>query len=549
MNSDNKDKKNLTDTYIYDCLEYLPEETEKNKLISQDLNERLEELFESIDDEECTKILADMINVSKFLSKIDNLAHNEFLEIKDNSEQLIEKYEKHKDKIKNLKCEIDCLKKDNENANEQIDKYIKRIDELGKECLELYQEKQNFEKRKSIMENEENRLQKLTNDQLNQEIVNLQATNNSLLGRINELKTKFDELSAKNKQMNTENAYLIKSITYTNRKYNEETYKNEKYERECKRLIEENNKLKSDNIDLIAQREEYKNLIELLQEKCQNDIDNKKDLATIQKNQNYNLEDLENEEKKNSENIENNKKNEISINNNDEDIIVENQRMQTLGDLLEEGSDYDEQINSRKSSNINNNNNIINENEKLDMKSSNSKVVENEKLNINNEIESQIEKRRERNKKLTKKIKVSFYRIKKKTVVYENDEKRENVSEKHERKIDSARKMRKTKTLKYVIDQEDNKENNKNNDDENYDIYDNNKKNPRRSIKGVPNLILSKILQYQSVFGDEDNWSSRRPKQSERRLAHIDHDYFWNFDFYLCLFFLLKKNRIIFGSD
>ena len=144
--------------------------------------------------------------------------------------------------------------------------------------------------------------------------------------------------------------------------YNIYTY--EKYERECKRLIEENNKLKSDNIDLIAQREEYKNLIELLQEKCQNDIDNKKDLATIQKNQNYNLEDLENEEKKNSENNENNKKNEISINNNDEDIIVENQRMQTLGDLLEEGSDYDEQINSRKSSNINNNNNIINENEK-----------------------------------------------------------------------------------------------------------------------------------------------------------------------------------------
>ena len=31
MNSNNKDKKNITDTYIYDCLEYLPEETGKNK--------------------------------------------------------------------------------------------------------------------------------------------------------------------------------------------------------------------------------------------------------------------------------------------------------------------------------------------------------------------------------------------------------------------------------------------------------------------------------------------------------------------------------------
>ena len=520
----------------------------KNKLISQNLNERLEELFDSIDDEECTNILADMINISKFLSKIDNLAHNEFAEIKENSEILIEKYEKHKDKIKNLKCEIDCLKKDNENVVEQNDKYLKRIDELGKECLNLYQEKQNFEKRKSIMENEENRLQKLTNDQLNQEIVNLQATNNSLLGRINELKTKFDELSAKNKQMNTENAYLIKSITYTNRKYNEETYKNEKYERECKRLIEENNKLKSDNIDLIAQREEYKNLIELLQEKCQNDIDNKKDLASIQKNNLNDLENLKNDQKNLSNN--NNEQNTRNGNNKEEEFIEENQRMTTLGDLLEEGSEYDEQQNSRKSSGVNNlnknNNDVINDNQKMDAKSNNSKTVDNEKLNINNEIESKIKKRDERNKQLMKKIKVSFYRIKKKKVVYENDEKNENDGNPK-----TARKMTKTKSLKYIFDKEDSKENDINYDDmENYDICDNKEKWGKSSIKGLPNLILGKnILKFKNFFQDEDNWSSRRPKQSERNLTCINHDYYWNYDLYLYSFFLSKKNRIKFGSN
>ena len=83
------------------------------------------------------------------------MATNEFMMIKNNSNKLIEKYAKHKEKILSLKTENNLLKEELSLANEQKENALLKIDEINDEYLKICQEKYNLEMSISLKENEE----------------------------------------------------------------------------------------------------------------------------------------------------------------------------------------------------------------------------------------------------------------------------------------------------------------------------------------------------------------------------------------------------------
>ena len=87
---ENKNKDYLNE-YIYDYIDDLCDTSDKYKNLSTNLKERLSELFDSIEDEDCDEILLDIDEINKYLIKLNNISLNELTMIKNNGKKLIEK--------------------------------------------------------------------------------------------------------------------------------------------------------------------------------------------------------------------------------------------------------------------------------------------------------------------------------------------------------------------------------------------------------------------------------------------------------------------------
>ena len=130
MNSNNKE---YLDQYIYNYIDDLAKSSEKYKELSENLKDRLSDLFEYIEEEDCKEILNDIEELNKYLITLNKLSTNEYIMIKNNGIKLIEKYTKHKEKISSLKSKNSILEKELNNANDQKDKALLKIDELNDE--------------------------------------------------------------------------------------------------------------------------------------------------------------------------------------------------------------------------------------------------------------------------------------------------------------------------------------------------------------------------------------------------------------------------------
>jgi hypothetical protein len=121
MNSNNKD---YLDQYIYTYIDELTKSSEKYKELSENLKERLTDLFESIEEEDCKEIINDIDDLNNYLITLNSLSTKEFITIKNNGIKLIEKYSKHKEKISSLKSNNSLLQEELAAANEQKDKAL-----------------------------------------------------------------------------------------------------------------------------------------------------------------------------------------------------------------------------------------------------------------------------------------------------------------------------------------------------------------------------------------------------------------------------------------
>ena len=325
MENNNKDYLN---EYVYDYIDDLCDTSDKYKNLSTNLKERLSELFDSIEDEDCDEILCDIDEINKYLIKVNSISLNELTMIKNNGKKLIEKYASHKEKIQSLKIENNMLKDELSTINEQKDQAFNRIDEINDELYKVVQEKHNLEMQMSIKENEENKKQKKDNELLSDEISSLNDRIEYLNKQISSYEEKMHNISKKNKEILSSNSQLKKEIACKD---------------ELLRLSNEKNKKLNDEKESIRiMNRNLEKTIEELKNQC-------KDFQTVI---NHNEEQL----KKIKETMLRHKDHEVA-------------RKISLNSLLR----YDEEdqnksdINSANVNSSNNNNNDINNNINIDL--------------------------------------------------------------------------------------------------------------------------------------------------------------------------------------
>ena len=261
MNSNNKE---YLDQYIYNYIDELAKSSEKYKDLSGNLKDRLADLFESIEDEDCKEILDDIEEITKYLETLNNLSTNEFEKIKNNGQKLIEKYSKHKEKISALKTKNTMLQEELANVNDQKEKALSRIDELNDECYKLYQEKKNLELRNSYREKEDNEKYKVNNELLTEEVKNLNIKIENLNNQIENFEEKIKELTAKNEEISEKNVLQIKEL-----KYKDEIIES---------WIEKNEKTKKENDNIRFMNSGLQKTIEILENQCKEFDDDIQDL-------------------------------------------------------------------------------------------------------------------------------------------------------------------------------------------------------------------------------------------------------------------------------
>ena len=244
--------KEFLDENIYSHIDSLCESSDEYKELSLNLKDRLSELFESIEDEECNQILSDIDKLHDFLIKLDSLSTNELTLIKNNGKKLIEKYIKHKDKINILKTKKNELEEELANINDQKEKLLAKVDELNEEYYKLYQEKNNLELQISIKQNEEAKKQQLDNEYLKDKIKGLNDMIAVLNNQINKSNEEINDLSNKNKEIFKINTQMKEEIMCKDEILKMST---EKY---CK-LNDENESIKSMNRGLQKTIEELDN--------------------------------------------------------------------------------------------------------------------------------------------------------------------------------------------------------------------------------------------------------------------------------------------------
>jgi hypothetical protein len=251
MNSNNKE---YLDQYIYNYIDELAKSSEKYKELSGYLKDRLTDLFESIEEEDCKEILDDIEEINKYLETLNSQSINEFEKIKNNGIKLIEKYTKHKEKISSLKTQNSMLQEELTNTNDQKEKAQSRIDELNDECYKLYQEKNNLELRNTNKEKEANEKYKMDNELLTEEIKNLNFKIENLHKQIENYEEKIKELTEKNEVILEKNALQVKEL-----KYKEEIIQS---------WIEKNEKTKKENDSIRFMNTGLQKTIEILENQC-----------------------------------------------------------------------------------------------------------------------------------------------------------------------------------------------------------------------------------------------------------------------------------------
>lgn len=249
MTSKNKE---FLDENIYSCIDSLCESSDEYKELSLNLKDRLSELLESIEDEECNQILSDIDKLHDYLIKLNSLSTNELTLIKNNGKKLIEKYVKHKDKINILKTKKNELEEELANINDQKEKLLAKVDELNEEYYKLYQEKNNLELQITIKQNEKAKKQQLDNEYLKDKIKGLNDMIAVLNNQINKSNEEINDLSNKNKEIFKINTQMKEEIMCKDEILKMST---EKY---CK-LNDENESVKSMNRGLQKTIEELDN--------------------------------------------------------------------------------------------------------------------------------------------------------------------------------------------------------------------------------------------------------------------------------------------------
>ena len=209
MNSKNKE---YLDEYIYDYIDDLCDSSDKYKQLSENLKDRLSELFDSIEDEDCDEILCDIDEINKYLIKLYSLSTNELTMIKNNGKKLIEKHMKQKEKIQSLKTQNNILEEELTTISEQKENALLKIDEINDEYYKLYQEKNNLELQISIKENEETQKHKLNNELLNDEIKSLNNKIEYLNKQLKSSEEKNNNLSQKSRELLDSNSQMKKEI-------------------------------------------------------------------------------------------------------------------------------------------------------------------------------------------------------------------------------------------------------------------------------------------------------------------------------------------------
>ena len=337
MNLKNKDYLN---EYLYDYLEDLCENSNKYKELSGNLKDRLSELFDSIEDEDCNEILCDIYEINKFLIKLNSLSLNEFTMIKDNGKILISKYMKHKEKIMSLKTKNNMLEEELSMVNEQKDKLASKLDELSEEYNNLYQENHNLELNISLKENEEAQKHKINNEILNDEIKELNNKIEYLNKQINLSEEKLNKITEKNHENLDNISKMKKELACKDEliKISVEKYRTLNEEKENIRTI--NRGLQKTIEDLKNQCKDYQTIINYKEEqekvnKIKQNTEKYISLNSIINDDEENNNEQENEKNINIDEIQKNRRNAIDYTGTGQEI--------NLNELIFEESDSAEQ--------------------------------------------------------------------------------------------------------------------------------------------------------------------------------------------------------------
>ena len=263
MNSNNKE---FLDQYIYNYIDELTTSSEKYKELSENLKDRLSDLFESIEEEDCKEILNDIEEINNYLITLNNLSTNEFITIKNNAIKLIDKYTKHKEKISLLKTKNNMLQEELNNVNDQKDKALLKIDEINDEYYKLYQEKNNIELKNTLkMKDDDEKFRK--NYQIfTEEVKALNDKIESLKKQINIKDEKIKELMDKNVENIQNKSVMDKELKFKDEIIQSWIYKNEKIKEENESIKFMNSGLQKTIEILDNQCKDYEKSIQQLKE-------------------------------------------------------------------------------------------------------------------------------------------------------------------------------------------------------------------------------------------------------------------------------------------
>jgi hypothetical protein len=367
-NENSEEKKSyIINERIYNSIDKLTDDSQEMSEISMNLMTQLKNLLESIEDETCEEILSDIVKLNDFISYVVNISKNELQEIKEKSQLAIEKANKRKQKILNLKEEKASLEEEVKNVESEKQKLILNIDSITTELSEMYQENQRIETKTQIeLENKkkENLLKEKyikQIDEMQKDMENLKSKNEKYeQGMINirrksmileqHNKTLTDQLGSKSFQflMKVQEENELQNKINTLNQQNEDLYKKIKFYQTQVEKWKEKYKILEEKKSQESPKKKMFN-IKRYEESPRKRLSKKKDL------------------KNNSRNKSNRKNNQDEEKNDSDNEYLRFNTYSNLNDLL--GSEQSEESSSSKSDeekeNGEENNKIVKKNDKL----------------------------------------------------------------------------------------------------------------------------------------------------------------------------------------
>lgn len=366
-NENSEEKKSyIINERIYNSIDKLTDDSQEMSEISMNLMTQLKNLLESIEDETCEEILSDIVKLNDFISYVVNISKNELQEIKEKSQLAIEKANKRKQKILNLKEEKASLEEEVKNVESEKQKLILNIDSITTELSEMYQENQRIETKTQIeLENKkkENLLKEKyikQIDEMQKDMENLKSKNEKYeQGMINirrksmileqHNKTLTDQLGSKSFQflMKVQEENELQNKINTLNQQNEDLYKKIKFYQ--------------------TQVEKWKEKYKILEEKKSQESPKKKMFNIKRYEESPRKRLSKKKDLKNNSRNKSNKKNQDEEKNDSDNEYLRFNTYSNLNDLL--GSEQSEESSSSKSDeekeNGEENNKIIKKNDKL----------------------------------------------------------------------------------------------------------------------------------------------------------------------------------------